>query len=324
MNQRKLGSSDVTVSEVSLGCWTLGGLNWNRGQSVGWAEVDEGEAVAAIHDALDAGVNHFDNADVYGNGRAERMLARALGKHRKDVVIATKVGHHAGTAEHAYDPLHIHHQCEQSLKNLNTDYVDVYYFHHGDFAENDRWLDDAVAMMRRLKDEGKVRLVGLSAYSAEDFARLVPKVQPAVLQSWAHLMDDQFIRPGNPVPKLMEQYDMTFVAFSPLNQGILLDKYDPNNPPKFEGGDIRSEREKFQRDALRDAHAKLQEVKERFGETTEDLARVALQFILAHDHVACVIPGFRNRKQVACNLAAAGKPLSADDVVFLREVFANR
>ncbi|MCB9867290.1 MAG: aldo/keto reductase [Phycisphaerales bacterium] len=324
MNQRALGKSDIKVSQVSLGCWTLGGRNWNRGQSVGWADVDEGEAVAAIHDALDAGVNHFDNADVYGNGKAERMLAKALGSRRKDVTIATKVGHFPGTAEHAYDALHIRHQCEQSLKNLNTDHIDLYYFHHGDFGPDDRWLDAAVAEVNRLKDAGKIRAIGLSAYSADDFVRLVPKVKPVALQSWAHMMDDQFIRPGNPVPKLMAEHGLSFVAFSPLNQGILLDKYDPKNPPKFEDGDIRSEREKFQADGLRDAHAKMQQVKERFGASTEDLARVALQYILAHDHVACVIPGFRNRRQVQCNLSAADKPLSPDDVKFLREVFAAK
>lgn len=323
MNQRKVGGSDLLVSEISLGCWTLGGRNWSRGQSVGWADVDEGEAIAAIHDALAAGVNHFDNADVYGNGRAERMLAKALGRRRRDVIIATKVGHQAGTAEHAYDPLHIRHQCEQSLKNLATDYIDIYYFHHGDFGENDCWLDDAVDMVNQLKQEGKIRQIGLSAYSHQDFCRLVPKIRPVVLQSWAHLMDDQFIRPGNPVPELMARYDMSFVAFSPLNQGILLDKYDPKKPPKFEDGDIRSEREKFGADALADAHARLARVKERFGATIEDLARVALQYVLAHERVACVIPGFRNRRQVACNLAAAGKPLTAPEVAFLRSVFAS-
>jgi myo-inositol catabolism protein IolS len=323
IDQRTLGGSDVTVSEVSLGCWTLGGRNWSNGVSVGWADVDESEAVAAIHDALAAGVNHFDNADVYGNGKAERMLAQALGSRRDEVIIATKVGHFRGTAEHAYDALHIRHQCEQSLRNLNTDYIDLYYFHHGDFGPHDRWLDDAVAMVHRLRDEGKIRLVGLSAYSDEDFARLVPKIKPTVLQSWAHLMDDQFIRPGSVVADLMGIYDCTFVAFSPLNQGILLDKYDPNNPPKFEDGDIRGGHDKFAAEALRDSHAKMQQVKQRFGETTEDLARVALQYVLAHERVACVIPGFRNRKQVACNLSAANKPLTEDDVTFLRGVFSS-
>src|SRR5690242_14233145 len=117
MRYRELGQSGIKVSEISLGCWTMGGLNWVDGRANGWANVDEAEISKAIHAALEAGVNHFDNADVYGNGRAERMLARILGKRTKDVVIASKMGHHRGTSEHAYDPLNIRHQCEVSLKN---------------------------------------------------------------------------------------------------------------------------------------------------------------------------------------------------------------
>ena len=113
MKMRELGASGIPVSEISLGCWTLGGLNWVNGVPNGWANVDEEEAIGAIHLALDEGVIHFDNADVYGNGRAERMLAKALRGRSEDVVIATKVGHFPGTAVHAYEPQHIRHQCEQ-------------------------------------------------------------------------------------------------------------------------------------------------------------------------------------------------------------------
>lgn len=321
MNCNPLGSTDISVSEVSLGCWTLGGLNWVDGVPNGWANVDEADAIAAIHDAIDAGVNHFDNADVYGNGRAERMLAKALGKRRDGIIIATKVGHFPGTAEHAYDALHIRHQCEQSLRNLETERVDVYYFHHGNFGENDRYLDDAIAMANRLRDEGKIRYVGLSAYSEGDFARLVPKIKPAVLQSWAHMEDDHFIRPGSVVAKLLDQYNMSFVAFSPLCQGLLLGKYDANNPPKFDPGDYRAGQARFSPENIRKVNARIEKVKARFGATTEDLARVALQYVLAHERVACVIPGFRNRRQVACNVSAADKPLSAEDVAFLRDLF---
>ncbi len=321
MQYRPLGDSDIKVSEISLGCWTLGGLNWINGMECGWADVDEDEATRAIHMAIDAGVNHFDNADAYGNGRAERFLARALGAKRKDVIIASKVGHFPGTAAHAYEAQHIRHQCEQSLTNLNTDVLDIYYFHHGHFGENDCYLDDAVAMMNRLRDEGKVRLVGLSAYSSEDFTRLVPVVQPTVLQSWAHLMDDQFIRPGSPVAKLMAERKMSFVAFSPLAQGLLLGKYDADNPPQFAPGDFRREKEEFRPEGIREANAKVERIKQRFGESIEDLARVALQYVLAMDNVACAIPGFRNERQVQCNLAAADKPLSAEDVAYLQEIF---
>ncbi|MCP4251101.1 MAG: aldo/keto reductase [bacterium] len=321
MQYRQLAQSSVEVSEISLGCWTLGGLNWVDGVPNGWADVDDDECIRAIHQALDAGVTHFDNADCYGNGRAERLLARALGNRRRDVVIASKVGHFRGTARHAYEALHIRHQCEQSLENLGTDYLDLYYFHHGDFGPDDRYLDEALATFHRLQEEGKIRLIGLSAYSADDFQRLVPKVKPTVLQSWAHLIDDQFIHPGGPVAQLLAEHDLSFVAFSPLAQGLLLGKYDADKPPQFEAGDFRCGQDRFSTESIRKTNAQVDRVKQRFGSATDELARVALQYVLAHDNVACVIPGFRNPRQVACNVAAAGRPLDADEVGYLRGVF---
>lgn len=323
MKYRELGKSGVKVSEISLGCWTLGGLNWVNGSPNGWANVDEAEAIRAVHHALDKGVNHFDNADVYGNGRAERMLAKALGPKSKDVVIATKVGHFPGTAPHAYQALHIRHQCEQSLKNLDRDYIDLYYFHHGSFGDNDFYLDDAVAMMDQLKKEGKVRLVGQSAYSSDDFHRVVPKVKPDVLQSWAHALDDQFIRPGSPVRKLMDDRKMSFVAFSPLSQGLLLGKYSSKNPPTFEAGDNRKDQGKFSAAELAKLEPKIEKLKSRFGNTPEALARMALQYLLFEPVVACVIPGFRNQHQVEVNLSGADQPLTAEDVAFIKEALKN-
>ena len=322
MNYRKLGHSDVSVSEVSFGCWTMGGLNWVNGSPNGWANVDEAEVTAGLKAAVDAGVNHFDNADVYGNGRAERMLARAfdaLGVKTTDVVIATKVGHFPGTAGHAYEPAHIRHQLEQSLINLKRDYVDVYYLHHGDFGQGGEYLPGAADTLDRLVAEGKVRVKGQSAYSAADFERAVPVVKPAVLQSWAHALDDQFIRPGSAVDKLMEQHGMSFVAFSPLAQARLLDKYDPKSPPQFEPGDHRKDSRSFGAEAIAALKPKLAKLKGRFGDTTEDLAATALNYVLSFPRVACVIPGFRNERQARCNLAAANRSMSADDVAFVRE-----
>ena len=86
MKYRRLGKTAIEVSEISLGCWTMGGLNWVNGKSAGWANVDENEISEAINYAIDNGVTHFDNADVYGNGRAERMLARIIGKRTKDFI----------------------------------------------------------------------------------------------------------------------------------------------------------------------------------------------------------------------------------------------
>ncbi len=322
MNYRTLGSTDVKVSEVSLGCWTMGGLNWVNGNANGWANVNEDEITAAIKIAIDAGVNHFDNADVYGNGRAERMLARVfdkLGVKSEDYIVATKIGHFPGTANHAYEPAHIRHQCEQSLINLQRDYIDIYYFHHGDFGKDNQYLADAAATMDVLVAEGKVRVKGQSAYSAGDFEKTVPVVRPQVLQSWAHALDDQFVRPGSPVSKLMETHNLTFVAFSPLAQGRLLDKYDPAKPPTFDPGDHRQNNGGFKAEAIAELKPKLEKLKARFGATTEDLSSVAQRYILNQPHVACVIPGFRNDRQVTANLAAVDRTLTDEDITFVRE-----
>ena len=300
----------------------MGGLNWVNGDPNGWANVDEAEVKRAIDYALDQGVNHFDNADVYGNGRAEQMLARILGDRTKKLIIATKVGWFPGTAAHAYEPAHIRHQCEQSLINLKRDVIDLFYFHHGNFGPQDHYLDGAVDMMYKLKKEGKIRLIGQSAYSHDDFTRVIPKVKPDVLQSWAHIMDDQFIKEGTPTRKLLDERKMSFVAFSPLNQGLLLGKFDSHNPPKFEAGDHRVGDKRFTTETLLALQPKIDKLKARFGADAKDLARVALQYLLAQPVVACVIPGFRNLNQVQVNLAGQDKPLSPEDVSYIRQVFA--
>jgi aryl-alcohol dehydrogenase-like predicted oxidoreductase len=303
----------------------MGGLNWVNGSPNGWADVDEDEVTAGIKAAIDAGVNHFDNADVYGNGRAERMLARVLnrlGVKSEDFVIATKIGHFPGTAAHAYEPAHIRHQCEQSLINLKRDYIDIYYFHHGDFGKDGIYLEAAAETLDKLVEEGKVRVKGQSAYSVSDFQRAVPVVRPQALQSWAHALDDAFVRPGSPLVALMEQYDMTFVAFSPLAQGRLLDKFDPNNPPQFEPGDHRKGSRAFSTEAILELKPKLEILKGRFGGSVEELARMALQYILAMPRVACVIPGFRNERQARCNIAGADRPLTPEEVQFIQETLS--
>ncbi len=323
MQYRKIGQTDLAVSEISLGCWTIGGLSWVEGNASGWANVDENEVIAAIQIALEAGVNHFDNADVYGNGRAERLLAKALQQLEvpaQDVLIASKVGHARGTAAHAYEPKHIRHQCEQSLINLRRDYLDIYYFHHGDFGE---YLFEAAATMDDLVKEGLVRAKGLSAYSLEDFQKAVPVVKPDVLQSWAHALDDQFIRSGSGLQALMQECGCTFVAFSPLAQSRLLDRFDPNKPPIFELGDHRQNNQAFSAEAIAELKPKLQKLKARFGESIEDLAAVAQRFVLNHERVSCVIPGFRNPFQVRCNLTARERILTAADIEFIRATLSE-
>lgn len=341
MRFRPIGRTGIQVSEVGFGCWTMGGPAFSpaNGAPIGWADVDETEVIAGIKAGLDAGVNHWDNADVYGNGRAERMLSasfRKLGIKPGSQVIATKVGHMKGTAPHAFEARHMRAQCEQSLRNLGADCIDVYYCHHGSYvgpgydgATNDH-LPEAAAVMHALKKEGKIRAIGQSAYGDDDFARAIPVLNPDVLQSKANMRFDAFIRPGSAVQKLMEQHGCTFVAFGPLDQGILLDKFDPDHPPKFEEGDYRNSRKDFAPDALRDVRTKIAAMKKRFGiealrgeELTAALSSIASRWVLAHPHVCSAIPGFRNARQARCNVqAGTDVPMGPEDVAFVRRLFA--
>ncbi|MEM9066439.1 MAG: aldo/keto reductase [Planctomycetota bacterium] len=333
MERRKLGTTDLEVSVIGFGCWTMGGPNFSpaNGQPIGWADVNKDDVLAGIKAGLDAGVNHFDNADIYGNGRAERLLRECLdelghlrGSNRDRLVIASKIGHMRGTAEHPYLPRHIRNQCEQSLMNLGVDHIDLYYFHHGGFAEDGQPgnLRDAAETMHELVREGKVRAVGQSAYSDEDFARTIPVVKPAVLQSHANLLDQVRIANGCKTQELMDEHGCTFIAFGPLGQGLLLDKFDADNPPTFADGDIRGSRDDFKRENLLKLRDKLTKVKERFGAEIVDLSSVASRFLLGHRNVSGVIPGFRNARQATMNVrAGADAPLSESDLAFLRELF---
>lgn len=344
MRTRTIPGTQIQISEVGFGCWTMGGPNWNTstGASIGWADVDDAEILAGIKAGVDGGVNHWDNADIYGNGRAERTLAesfRTLGVKRETQVIATKVGHFKGTAIHAYEPRHIRNQCEQSLRNLRTDYIDIYYFHHGSYVgpgydrngnlkTDHDYLPEAAAMMHALVKEGKVRVIGQSAYTVEDFARAIPILKPRVLQNKANLRYDDFIRPGSAMQDLMKEHGCGFVAFGPLDQGILLDTFDPDNPPKFEEGDYRGGRKDFNPDTLRGVRTKLAEVKLRFARAgvseIETLSSAATRWVLSHDHVLSAIPGFRNQRQAVCNLrAATDEPMSQADTAWMRGLFAK-
>lgn len=343
MRYNPIPGTDLKLSEIGFGCWTMGGPNWNTftGKPIGWADVDEADVVAGLKAGLDAGVNHFDNADIYGNGRAERLLRDCLtklGVKPGSVVIATKVGWFAGTSPHAYTPRHIRNQCEQSLQNLGVDAIDLYYFHNPYFADwahplNTRAavgatmpgnITDAAATMQELVKEGKVRVVGQSAYSIEEFERTIPITTPRVLQSRANMLVDEIIRPGSPVQKIMTEQGIKFVGFGPLGQGLLLDKFDPEKPPAFEEGDVRATNAAFTTEQLRALKPKMQKVKQKFGGSVEELASAAIRFVASHPNVASVIPGFRNERQARCNVAKADAArMTEAEMGWCRGVFAR-
>ncbi|HZO90570.1 MAG TPA: aldo/keto reductase [Chthonomonadaceae bacterium] len=324
MEYRVLGRSGLRVSEISLGCWAIGGPSWRAGNPVGWSGANDQDSLAGLHRAYELGINHFDTADVYGDGHSEILIGQFLRDVARDqVVIASKVGWFRGTAPHAYQPVHIRHQLEQSLTNLGTDYIDLYYFHHGDFGPDDQYLEEAAETVRQAQQAGKVRVIGQSAYSFQDFTRVCPVTRPDVLQFHYNALGSQYDRQETNLFRWADEQNLGMVIFGPLAQGILLDKFDPDNPPKFGEGDMRAGNAAFTRERLLEMRRRLAPIKQRFGDTLESLVRVALQYALAQSANACVIPGFKNARQVEINAQASGKPLSADDIAFIRQTLQS-
>ncbi len=168
LNHRTLGKSGLKVSEIGLGCWAIGGPSFSDdGYPNGWAGNDDHESLKGLFKAYEIGINHWDTADVYGRGHSERLIGRVFreGVKRDNIILASKVGWFKGTAVHPFEPLHIRHQLEQSLWNLGTDYIDIYYLHNAYFGEDHEYLERAAETVHTLKEEGKIRVIGQSAYS---------------------------------------------------------------------------------------------------------------------------------------------------------------
>lgn len=323
MKYRKLKKAGISVSEIGIGTWAIGGPYWTDNQSTGWTgPVDDDEVVRAMQEALDRGVNHIDTADVYGYGKSERLIALAVeGSRRSKAVIASKVGWVKTSAPSPFTYENIIYQCEQSLRNLNTDYIDIYYLHHCDFGEDDRHLPEAIRAIETLLASGKIRCHGLSGYSEADLLRVASKLKPDVIQSWADIEHDEFIRPGGALRRYLDENDVMFVPMMPYAQGRLLGKYDSGSPPQFEDGDNRKDSSAFSEESLRDLKPRIDALRKRFGKSTSALARVAVQFLLSYPCVASVIPGFRNKAQLDANVEAGEHPLSQADLEYILAAF---
>ena len=174
-------------NRIALGTWTIGGPWTRRGQSSGLGQADEGESIAALHSGFDGGITFIDTADVYGCGRAETIIGKALGKHRDEIEIATKFGtmfdeHRREAGERCVTPAFIRRSCEASLRRLNTDRIDLYQLHWA--ACPVEYLDDVVGTLEGLRTEGKIVSFGFSTDDPSQAAGLVSSHQRRVA---AHL-----------------------------------------------------------------------------------------------------------------------------------------
>ena len=316
MKKIRLGRTNVEVPAVSLGTWGHGGPRvTENGVSVGWGGHDDAQAREALAAAYRAGITHWDTADAYGDGHAEVLIGQMWGEvPRAEIFLATKFGYIYGPANHPYDPKFMREQAERSLENMRTDVIDLHYFHHCDFGPNDQYFDGALETMLRLREEGKVRFIGLSDWDASRIMRFVERVNPDVVQPYRNLVDDDYESSG--LKAHVDKSDLGVAFFSPLKHGLLLGKYD--QPTNYGEGDFRSGVADFRDpEAIERYKRAASATRSRFASQSEPVLHAVVGALLTGNPTACVLLGQRNPKQVAA-AAAVGEALSAEDAEWVR------
>ena len=291
-----LGTSDIKVSPIIMGTWQAGREMW--------AGIDDTETTKAIRSAFEAGINTVDTAEVYGDGHSEQIVRQALGDVRKKMVYATKV-----FANHLkYDQ--VIQACHNSLKNLDTDYIDIYQIHwpSGSIGKKIVPVEETLRAMSDLKQQGKIRAIGVSNFSGDQLEEAlgytrIDSFQPPYSLFWRHFEAD--------AGSFCAENNITVLAYSPMAQGFLTGKLGPNH--KFAKGDHRKTNRLFQPDIyprVLEALDKLRPIAKRNNIT---LGQLALAWICSHPNT-CAIAGARNTNQVLQNAKAAEVKLSDEDI----------
>lgn len=306
MEQRTLGTSDLKVSSVGLGC---------MGMSEFYGPSDEAKSIDTLHHALDVGVSFWDTSDMYGSGDNERLLGGVLQEHRDEVVLATKFGILRGE-DGAFTgingrPEYVRQACDASLQRLGVDHIDLYFQHRVDPQVP---IEDTVGAMADLVTAGKVRYLGLSEAGAPTLRRAAAVHPIAALQTeyslWSRDLETEIL-------PACRELGIGLVAYSPLGRGFLTGAF--RSLDDLAEDDWRRQNPRFQGENFDRNLALADRVRELAAEKGCTPAQLALAWVMAKGPDIVPIPGTRSRQRVAENAAAAAIELSADDIARIED-----
>ena len=316
MQYRPLGSSDIEASVVGLGCWAIGGWMWGG--------VEEQEAIRTLQAGIDEGISLFDTAPVYGFGVSETLIGKAIADRRDWVVLATMCGlqwrepkgeHHfdaddriIGASEPTYRvykylaPTSIRIEIEESLRRLQTDYIDLYQTH---WQETTTPIEDTMAMLMTLRDEGKIRAIGCSNATQQQMDEYRAAGVLSVDQERYSMLDREHETTNLPY---CAENDIAFLAYSPLAMGLLTGKLGPERT--FAHGDMRNVLPRFSVRNREQVAVLLEELRPVAEAHAISLAQLAIAWVAAQPGCSHVLCGARHVEQVRENAAAAAVRLT--------------
>ena len=306
MKTTSLGNSDLSITPIGFGAWAIGGSGWE----FGWGEQDDKQSVAAIHRALELGINWIDTAAVYGMGHSEKVVASALRTWRGPrPYVFTKCGlrwDEQGYVHRSLNPASIRQECEDSLRRLNVDVIDLYQIHWPTEELEEGW-----SAMARLQKEGKVRWIGVSNFNVKEMRRAqaiapITSLQPPY--SLVHRQVEQAILP------FCRAEELGVIVYSPMASGLLTGAMTRERADALPMSDWRSHDVEFQEPRLSKNLAlveRLREVGERHGRPP---GQIAIAWTLQNPAVTGAIVGARNAKQVEGNVGASGLSLTDEEI----------
>ncbi|HDX5961382.1 TPA: aldo/keto reductase [Staphylococcus aureus] len=302
-----LGKSDVEVFPIALGTNAVGGHNL-------YPNLDEEQGKDVVRQAINHGINLLDTAYIYGSERSEELVGEVVKEYpREQIKIATKGSHEFDENQEVHQnnqPEYLKQQVENSLKRLQTDYIDLYYIH---FPDDNTPKDQAVAALQELKEQGKIKAIGVSNFTLDQLKEANKDGYVDVVQLEYNLLH----RENEAVLQYCVDHLITFIPYFPLASGILAGKYDENT--KF--SDHRTTRRDFIPGVFEENVRRVKALESLAAAHQTSIANIVLAFYLTRPAIDVIIPGAKRAEQVIENIKAADIVLSDDEIQYIDELF---